>query len=242
MSRTAKLITLEEFKQRCQKIVDSEGFPFDLPKKIETDLEKINFDWENYNMGEADPCYKEEYASDYNGFAGYPCGYEVLDNGLPVLFVNAGGDWEHPICFVFYFDGKAMRAYIPTEGNVYNKKDRCAYGSEEDYEAELDLEVVDDEYQYPDCDPEAIRKDVMNRIKIEGAVEGWTPQQPQRSQGTRRIIVTGSSEGSGEVPITRKPIDTTDYSNMDKNDLRRLIDQALDAGDIDRFNHLTKFL
>ena len=240
MSRTAKLITLDEFKKRIEKLVDSGGFPYDLPKKIEDDLAKVNFDWENYNMGEADPCYKEEYASDYNGFAGYPCGYEVLDNGLPVLFVNAGGDWEHPICFVFYFDGKTMRAYIPTDGNIYNKKEKCAYGSEESCELPEDLEATDGEY--PDCDAEAIRRDVINRIKIEGVSEGWTPQQPQRSQGPRRIIVTGTSKGSGEVPITRKQVDTIDYSNMNKNELSRLIDEALDAGDIDRFNHLTKFL
>jgi len=76
-----------------------------------------------------------------------------------VLFINAGGDWEFPICFVLYWDGKKMRAYIPSEGNCWNKQEKCAFGSEEDG---VDVEEMKD----LKGNPELIRSDVMNRIQI----------------------------------------------------------------------------
>lgn len=55
--------------------------------------------------------------------------------GIPVLPLCAGGDWEIPLCFFIYYDGKKLRAYIPTYGNTYNTKTMSAFGnSEEDYE------------------------------------------------------------------------------------------------------------
>ena len=134
-------------------------FLYNLPSKIQKDIAKVQFDFENYNLGTADPNYKSEYARDYEGYCGYPVGIEVLENGLPVLFVNAGGDWENPICFCIYFDGKELRGYVPSDGNVYNKKEKRAYGSEE-------LEECDDIDELPDGDADLIRKDVMKRIQI----------------------------------------------------------------------------
>jgi hypothetical protein len=165
MSRFTEIITLDKFKDICrQKLgVGTDEFdPYEFPETIVKDLAKVNFDFENWNIGDASPKY-EKYPSDHKGFAGYPCGFKVLDNGMPALFVNAGGDWEHPICFCIYWDGKKLRAYIPSDGNVYNKKEKCAFGSEEDMEDYEDSEFF---LNKPSVDPEKIFQDVMGRIKV----------------------------------------------------------------------------
>lgn len=163
MSRFTEIITLDKFKDIClQKLgVGTDEFdPYEFPETLVKDLSKVNFDFENWNIGDADPGY-EKYPSSHDGFAGYPCGFKVLGNGMPALFVNAGGDWEHPICFCIYWDGKKLRAYIPSDGNVYNKEQKCAFGSEEDFE----FGEVDEE-EKPSGEPEKIFQDVMGRIKI----------------------------------------------------------------------------
>jgi hypothetical protein len=174
MSRHAKLITLDTFKDLCEKKLGIGTDEFDLydimdsHPIIEKDLAKLDFDMENWAIGNAHPDYTK-YPSDYGGFNGYPCGYEVLPSGLPVLFVNAGGDWEFPICFCIYWDGSRMRAYIPKEGNVYNRKSKAAYGNEDDDEI-MDLVdeamcgVTKDPRFIPD--PSKIREDVMKRIVL----------------------------------------------------------------------------
>lgn len=162
MSRFSSIITLDELKSKLEKYImdEDEGFPYSLPRKIlDSDLTKINFDMENWCIGNADPSY-EKYPSDHKGYNNYPCGYEILENGMPVLFVNAGGDWECPICFCIYWDGKALRAYIPKDGNVYNVNEKCAYGSEESGNFDEEIEWKSN------GDPVKIRLDVMNRIKI----------------------------------------------------------------------------
>lgn len=155
MARKAKLVTLDFLKEKLKYLLEEEDdngdeFPYNLPKKMEKDLSKIKFDFENYEYGEY-------------GYMNYPCGYEVLENGLPVLFVNAGGDWETPICFIIYWDGSDLRAYIPNNGNVYNRKEKCAYGSENDPEA---YEEEMEEAEEKGCNADEIRKDIINRIEI----------------------------------------------------------------------------
>ena len=158
--RYATKITLERFKEICERFLfdEEKSFdPYNLSPQMEKDLSKIEFDFENYALGNAEKSYYEfhkVYPSSYEGFCNYPCGYEVLSNGLPVLFVNAGGDWEYPICFCIYYDGKRLRAYIPTEGNVFNRDLKSAYGNNDDKE----------EFEEIKGDPEKIRNDVMNRI------------------------------------------------------------------------------
>lgn len=160
MNRLAPKITLDEFKVIIDKkfCISEGGFePYEMfmdDPIIEKDLSKINFDLENCSVGNADPEY------DDGGYCEYPVGYEVLSNGLPVLFVNAGGDWECPICFCLYYDGKYVRAYIPKNGNLYNKKEKCAYGSED-----FPLDNYD-EINNQNGDPEKIREDVVKRIKL----------------------------------------------------------------------------
>ena len=77
--------------------------------------------------------------------------------------MNAGGDWEFPVCFVMYWDGKELRAYIPKDGNAWNKKQKTAYGSEEDMDE--DYEVDSEKIEEKEVSEEKIFADVLKRIQ-----------------------------------------------------------------------------
>jgi hypothetical protein len=161
MSRKAPIISLNELKLKLKKYLDEDeesddNFPYNLSETVNKDLSKIQFDFENYFIGNADKSF-ENYPSDCTTEI-YPCGYEVLENGLPVLFVAAGGDWEFPVCFCLYWDGKSIRGYVPEEGNIFNRTTKSAYGNEDDG---CDMETLPEV-----ADHSAIRNDVINRIKI----------------------------------------------------------------------------
>lgn len=143
MSRKAPIISMEEFKSKIMPLLENENFPEKMPKEISKDLSKISFDWENF-------------AYEGKGFADYPCGFKTLKNGLPVIFLNAGGDWQYPVCMCLYWDGKNIRGYIPTKGNVFNVEEKCAYENEEDSEREVGLK----------CNPKEIEEDIVETIKI----------------------------------------------------------------------------
>lgn len=94
--------------------------------KLRKDISKVTFDFENYEM------------TQQSGYCDL-CGYHTLDNGLTFLGVGAGGDWEFPVFFIIYYDGKNLRGYIPENGNVYNKITKTAFGSEDESDIELDI-------------------------------------------------------------------------------------------------------
>jgi hypothetical protein len=77
-----------------------------LTSTIEKDL-KVEFDEENSHVD----------------------GFHTLDNGMTYLGVSAGGDWEVAIFYIIYWDGKKLRAYIPTDGNPWNTDLKSAYGN-----------------------------------------------------------------------------------------------------------------
>ena len=138
--RKAPKIQMWEFQEKMSFLLETDEFPFNLPKKVEEDLTKVEFDYENY-----------EYEG--QGFFKGICGFIELKNGMPVLFVNAGGDWETPIIFLLYWDGKTIRGYIPKEGNTWNIETKSAYGNN------------DDEDDAPDPDYEKLQDDIINRIQ-----------------------------------------------------------------------------
>lgn len=90
-----------------------------LTSKVQSDLNKVSFDTENID---AEPVFATE-----NDIVGY----HSLDNGLSFLGVRAGGDWESPVFFIIYWDGKDLRGYIPKDGNSYNTDTMTAYGNDE---------------------------------------------------------------------------------------------------------------
>ena len=134
--------------------------------KIHDDLKKVNFDWENYDFS------PEDWRKD--------CGFKTISNGLTFLGVIAGGDWQTSVFSIIYFDGKCLRAYIPTNGNTWNTDTNEAYGNDnladakniaKRFKPELNDKLADmDEYEdnfYDniDFDQEKIIKDIEGRIK-----------------------------------------------------------------------------
>jgi hypothetical protein len=141
MARNFKLITEDELINKLKDKVsvylkqeENEDKEYDLDDKeqfdralnsylryehnsfVGKDIEKVDFDFENAYVSD------EDY--DF-------CGFHTLPNGMPYLGVVAGGDWETPVFFIIYWDGKKLRGYIPKEGNVYNQFTMTAYGSED---------------------------------------------------------------------------------------------------------------
>lgn len=114
--------------------------------KITDDLSKVVFDWENYGLDEENPI-------------------RVRPSGMPYLVAWAGGDWENPVHYILYWDGKTIRAYLPEEGNTFNTVSRTAYGSEgengeyegEEWDGETDHEPDWNKFEM-DIDNRIIRK------------------------------------------------------------------------------------
>lgn len=168
--RKAIAISKEDFLKKLAQIHKKnkdylseveEGFNFDkfseedisysvlteLPK-VAKDISKIIFDNENnYVNNSSTPLIDERNPL---------LGIHTLDNGLTFLGCMAGGDWESPIFFVIYHDGKDFRGYIPSYGNVYNLDFKTAFGSEQErdnYEDILIKKKYLDEMKYLEIEP-----------------------------------------------------------------------------------------
>lgn len=75
----------------------------------------------------------------------------------PVAWCACGGDWEMPLVFCIYMNSNGKLAgYIPKEGNAYNKKHMCAFGSEP-YGEELDEDEAEKLHK---VEVNELRKDV----------------------------------------------------------------------------------
>lgn len=119
MRHFTQKISADELREKIDKAEDAQnGYTFAfLTPKITKDLQKVTFDTEN-----EDPCDETGHAD----------GYLVLDNGLAVLGMTAGGDWEWPLYYIIYFDGKHLRGYVPKDGNPWNTTTKTAYGNGDD--------------------------------------------------------------------------------------------------------------
>ncbi len=149
MSRHFAEITKEEFLKKIEDV------SFQEDETILKDLDKVHFDFENYTTKEDEP------------FCDYPAGYRELTNGIHAYFVNAGGDWECPICFVIYWDGKKLRGYIPKNGNLWNRLTHTAFGSEGDYK--------NFSKDFPDLDTEEVMEKGTIHLANE-AIKNWLPK------------------------------------------------------------------
>jgi len=120
-------ITIDELKKKIDKAFSKNGWGYKtLTTKVESDLSKVDFDCENESI---DTCYLD-------GFE-HLIGYHSLDNGLSFLGVNGGGDWEYPLFYLIYWDGKALRGYIPKEGNSWNYHTHEAFGNDDEADVEF---------------------------------------------------------------------------------------------------------
>lgn len=74
-------------------------------------------------------------------------GFKTLSNGLTFFGYKAGGDWGNPAFMIVYWDGKKLRSYTPTRGNLINVDFGCALGDEEVYADEKLVEKIMRKYK-----------------------------------------------------------------------------------------------
>ena len=65
--------------------------------------------------------------------------------GVPYQLFYAGGDWEIPVYFMVYYDGKRIRVYVPTVGNTWRQDLKQALGNVDKAQRGI---KTDDEYVY----------------------------------------------------------------------------------------------
>ena len=163
MPRFAVPCTIDELKKHFQDALVAENiedvcnddpcwsYLIDLTGQIEKDLGKVEFDFENF---ECDAVSWQDKDKEFLGF-------HMLPNGMPFLGCYAGGDWEYPVFFIFYWSGTEVRAYIPKDGNTFNKKTKQAYGNGAEERAE----------DGPEPDFAAILADIQKRIVLTAPAE-----------------------------------------------------------------------
>lgn len=175
MSRFFAPISIPELRKKIEAFADDNGdFSYHILKeKLDKDL-KVEFDLENTDA------------------EGDMCGYKTLkDTGMTYLGVTAGGDWEHPVFFVVYWDGKKIRGYVPTNGNPWNTTTKQAYGNDDaadlkDAKKRWPQEYVGVEnFDSAQCDFDwnTIKHDIIGRIK---------PVNTKKVVSKKNVAVPGS--------------------------------------------------
>lgn len=124
MARYFKTISIENLKKK----IGSPKNLCEVTQDVKKDLSKVEFSFENI-VTKSDDLYGK-----HNKQTAL-VGYHTLSNGITFLGVQAGSDFEHPIFFIIYWNGKRLRAYIPKRGNVWNTSEKSAYGNNKKYDA-----------------------------------------------------------------------------------------------------------
>ena len=164
--RTAAKISPKEFEEKIKDIYEKNkeddrkfsldnfvyrfcnNYKDDKPKELSAlldDISKIDYDCENLGA----------------------IGKVETRKGITYLKCYAGGDWECPILFFIYWDGKRFRGYIPTYGNAFNRKLKRAFGNDDDEDVEflktqnLDCDDLYSIVRYIDYDVNACLKDFL---------------------------------------------------------------------------------
>ena len=114
---------------RCEMIETLLQSATDTYQSLSKDL-KISFDTENMIVE------NDRYGMSILGLQ------HIKDFNF--LGVYAGGDWEVPVFFILYYDDKnKLRAYIPSDGNPYNRKTKEAWGNDCDEDFNIDDPMYD---------------------------------------------------------------------------------------------------
>jgi hypothetical protein len=143
--RNAVKMTEDEFKQEMihayhmYQMEQEETHPIDLkttpsPSNFVYKLAYKNM--KNEDSKYAAKLYKDIWGGKYKfDSENVDCrgGIKMSSKGFPYLLCDAGGDWECPVCFFVYFDGKHFRGYIPLKGNAINTKTKSAFDGGDDY-------------------------------------------------------------------------------------------------------------
>lgn len=121
---------------------------------LSKDLDKsgIEFDTENCS---GDP-------EDFD-MPGYELGQDTLAGGTFIMWFGAGGDWEQPIAFCVYLgEDDKIHAYVPHEGNCYNKETNAAFGNSLGMSSQEEMESLGVEYKF---DMDKMREDASKGLE-----------------------------------------------------------------------------
>lgn len=142
--RNAVKMSVEDFKQEMihayhmYQMEQEETHPIDLkqtPTPSNFVYTLVYKNRENEDSKYAAKLYKDIWGGKYKfDSENVNCrgGIKMSSKGFPYLLCDAGGDWECPVCFFIYFDGKHFRGYIPLKGNAINTKENSAFGDGDD--------------------------------------------------------------------------------------------------------------
>lgn len=127
-----------------------------IGSKVATDISCVEFDTENVIFNQ------ENYNDGW-------IGYHQIGN-FAFLGCAAGGDWEYPVNFAIYYDGKSLRGYVPRYCNSYNLKTKQAFGN--DYDLNLNEEIAAylgiDAFTEDDVlDNDGLIKDITSRVLVQ---------------------------------------------------------------------------
>lgn len=182
--RTAPKMTIGDFKNKLdsitsryreEKTMKPSNFLYSFcrypdPKEhpfmgqFKKDMEKIHVDGENCEMiGDV----------------------RQTTTGIPYILAYKGGDWESPVCFIVYWDGKNIRGYIPEYGNAIDRKRKEAFGNDDEKDLEYVKGQLGDDYKgvrpgediYYDKD--ACIKDFTQHVKVKGKVSESVHRMPR---------------------------------------------------------------
>lgn len=112
-----------------------------IAEALSEDLDNFGVEFDTENCS-GDP--EEQY-----DMPGYKFGLDTLAGGTPIMWFGAGGDWEAPIAFCLYLgeDGK-IHAYVPREGNCYNKETNAAFGNLLGMSSQEEMQSLGIEYKF----------------------------------------------------------------------------------------------
>jgi hypothetical protein len=71
----------------------------------------------------------------------------MTKSGIPYILGQMGGDWEEPLLFMVYWDGKTFRGYIPERGNQYNRDTNELLGNNDEADEEFIRKQFKDEIE-----------------------------------------------------------------------------------------------
>lgn len=169
MPRYAKANTTQEELRKAIMAYgedDDDEFEYALHEAVYSDtvhkdLSKVESEYENVS------CIPDEFYT-----PGFTAGWDTINN-FTVLWIALGSDAEQPFAAVLYLDDKSkLRAYIPKDGNCYDKKHKMAYGYSwwEQYGEEQGIpEFGDDGFDEAvgiQFDDDKLRADAAKRIQV----------------------------------------------------------------------------
>lgn len=94
---------------------------------------------------------------------GFKFGQDMLFEGTSVMWFGAGGDWEQPIAFCIYLgEDNKIHAYVPTEGNCFNKETNAAFGNALGMGWKEEMEQLKVEYKF---DQGKMREDASKALE-----------------------------------------------------------------------------